>query len=157
MSNTFYIAAHSAPEVRERVRELAERLYKLNYIWYLDWTTTFIDGTHKPAIPPEEYPASAEADIEAAVNCEVFIFLVTEKRLGWSRGAHIEIGARLAAGKAVLVLSEDMEEGDYFFYYHPAITKFADEEFLLYHILRHKKCSCRISWSERIKKWLKLS
>jgi len=112
---TFYIASASDPENVRSVRRLAVDLdHDLQMEWFFDWTIP-VSQEADPAKTVN--PAGAEKDIEAAVNADLFVFLVTATI---SRGAHIELGARLAVGKEAHIVLRGNEP--YFFYHHPLVT-----------------------------------
>ena len=109
---TFYIASSSDPENVKEVRQLASTLEReFEMKWEFDWTIS-VSTEENPAKTMN--PAGAVEDIRAAIDADLFIFLVTERI---SRGAHIELGARLAVGKEAHVVLRGNEP--YFFYFHP--------------------------------------
>ena len=113
---TFYIASSSDKENICSVRALAAELaQQFGMRWALDWTQHANFSHEKKEDPAKaQDPAAAVADVEAAVNTDLFIFMVTERI---SRGAHIELGARLGAGKEAQIILCGNEP--YFFYHHP--------------------------------------
>lgn len=124
---TFYIASSSSPESVKDVRRLAAQLEAFDLVWHLDWTQHANFSTEKGEDPAKaEDPDAAVADIESATNSDLFILLVTKTV---SRGAHIELGARLGVGKEAQIVLQHLEP--YFFYHHPLAQRWTDDvEFL---------------------------
>jgi hypothetical protein len=97
--------------------------------WSFDWTVR-LDQYEDPsvAISPEE----AVADITAARSTDLFILLLTEE---WSRGAHVEMGARIGADKKAHVILRG--HPSYFFYHDMRIIQHEDETAFLKWVERH--------------------
>lgn len=118
MKPTFYIASSSHAANISKVRALAENLEQMGFEWALDWTK-HLDASAKPAQACD--PQAAENDIEAARSCNLFVFLCSDVN---SRGAHIELGARLAVKKVAHIVLGGREP--YFFYHHPLVSLYTD-------------------------------
>lgn len=143
MSATFYIASSSEVKYREKVKALAAEFIKMGMVWEFDWDSTFVAGSIKPSVPTHKFGYYAQKDILAAINCDVFVEYLADP---WSRGAHIELGARLGAGKQVLLVADNLPS-DYFFYQHALVTRFNTEEELLFHLRKETENVCLLTTS----------
>lgn len=103
-------------EEKKEVRKIQNALRKLGYIITIDWTWHEVDDPGYPS----QY---AVEDIIGATSCDVFIGRFIAKHD--YKGALVEMGAALAAGKAIIVIGNAIDTC--LFIGHPLVTRFNSE------------------------------
>lgn len=112
------MAASSSPEGVQQARALASRLEGLGM------TNAFAWWEHVSA-PAFKWCEVAEAEIDAAVACDVFVILGSDPQ---SVGAHVELGGRFASGQVAYVVGWGVHE---FFCAHPLVRRVESVDELL--------------------------
>lgn len=117
MKRSYYIA--SRLENAEEVKSLKRVLDKWGWHHTYDWT---VHGSVQKE-PSERIGQVAMDELHGVVTAQVLIAL-----LPGGRGTHVEIGAALAMGKDVILLSENPEDfgntgKTCAFYHHPDVLR----------------------------------
>lgn len=113
---SFYVAASSSPEGVSAARALASRLEGLGMRCLMRWWECL-------GAPESEWPHLAARDVDAAVDCGLFVLLADVP----SYGACVELGARLATGGIAHVLGS----GHALFTCHPLVKRVESVDVLL--------------------------
>jgi hypothetical protein len=119
MKSSFYIAASSASI--SRVQHLATLLEEHGHNWYAGWDWTKNE---------ESSWEVGKRCLEGAFYAHYFILLLDTLVL--SKGAHVELGARLSRGRSELLYI--VGASDYLFYLAPWIKHFATDGEMMRHI-----------------------
>ena len=124
----YYIATKL--DNHEAHNKLRDALFTQGHILTYDWTL------HGPVYPHGKRVVAAviEAELKGVADADVVIVLTPG-----GRGTHIELGAALALGKKVYILTnEELGPGCCGFYWHPLVTKVGHFEELTWMFLPKK-------------------